>query len=61
MTQILEILNTNNFLTGMFMTGSLWGTFLLTKIFLPLPQGLTRHSRRALLMKGYRHKSFHEF
>jgi hypothetical protein len=45
MTEIMESITINNFLTGMFMTGSLWGTLLLSRMLLPLPQGLTRHSR----------------
>lgn len=61
MTEIIEIITINNFLTGIFMTGSLWGTFLISRVLLPLPQGLTRHSRNTILMKSFRNNSFHEF
>jgi hypothetical protein len=61
MTEIIEIITINNFLTGMFMTGSLWGTLLLSRMLLPLPQGLTRNSRNSILMKSFRNNSFHEF
>ncbi|MEX2492992.1 MAG: hypothetical protein WD425_14660 [Nitrospirales bacterium] len=60
MTEIMESITINNVLTGMFMTGSLWGTLLLSRMVLPLPQGLTRHSRNTILMKSFRNNSFHE-
>jgi hypothetical protein len=61
MTEVMESITINNFLTGMFMTGSLWGILLLSRMLLPLPQGLTRHSRNTILMKSFRNNSFHEF
>lgn len=61
MTKIIEIITINNLLTDMFMTGSLWGTFLISRMLLPLPQGLSRYSRNAILMKSFRNNSFHEF
>jgi hypothetical protein len=61
MPEIIGDIAIHNFLTGMFMAGSLWGGFLPTSILPLFTQSLTQHFRNILLVKNFRNNSLHEF
>jgi hypothetical protein len=61
MPEIFGDITIYNFLTGLIMTGSLWGGFLPTSMLPLFTQSLTQHFRNILLVKSFQNNSLHEF